>query len=96
MLYLSEVVEDVEAALGDGDVHGVLGADADGCLRFRENDKVVSVNWTLVLDRVALHLQEQTQEHHLNTVLIIICHFPDLEAPSTSFSGGQRAALWTV
>lgn len=57
--YLCEVVEDVQAALGDGDVHGVFGADADNCLRFWQDDKVVSVNGTPVLDWVGLHLKEK-------------------------------------
>lgn len=62
MLYLGEVVEDVEAALGDGDVHSVFGADADGRARFRKNDKVVSMNGTLVLDWVVFHLKEKRKK----------------------------------
>lgn len=68
VLYLGEVVKNIEAALGDGDVHGVFGADVDSCPRFRKNDKVVSVNRTPVLDRVVLHLQEQRQQQQLKVV----------------------------
>lgn len=62
VLYLSEVVQDVEAALRDGDVHGVFGADVDGCARFWKNDKIIPVDGTLVLDRVVLHLKEWGQK----------------------------------
>ena len=58
VLYLSKVVQDVQAALRDGDVHGVFGADVDGCARFWKNDKVIPVDGTLVLDRAVLHLKE--------------------------------------
>ena len=56
MLYLGKVVEDVEAGLGDCDIHGVFGADVDGCAWLRKNYKVISMNRTLVLDWVVLNL----------------------------------------
>lgn len=62
MWYLGEVVEDVEAALGDGDVHGVFGADVDGSARFRKKNKVISVNRTPVLNGVVFHLDKQQQQ----------------------------------
>lgn len=62
MFHLGEIIEDLKAALGYGNVHCVFGADVDGCPRFRKNYKVVSVNWTLVLDWVGLHLQKQKTE----------------------------------
>lgn len=70
MLYLGEVVEDVEAALGDGDVHSVFGADADGRARFRKNDKVVSMNGTLVLDWVVFHLKEKRKKKRQQRMFI--------------------------
>lgn len=63
-MYLSEVVEDVKRALRDSNVHGVCGADGDGHARFWKNDKFISMNWTLVLDRVVFHLKEK-DNHHL-------------------------------
>lgn len=62
MLYLGQVVEDSEAALGDGDVHSVFGADVDGSARFGQNDEAVSVDRTLVMDRVVLYLQGEEQQ----------------------------------
>lgn len=50
-------MKDIEAALGDGDVHGVFGADVDGRARLRKNDKVIPVNRTPVLDRVVFYLR---------------------------------------
>ncbi len=50
-------MKDTEAALGDGDVHGVFGADVDGRARFRKNDKVIPMNGTPVLDRVVFYLK---------------------------------------
>lgn len=50
-------MKDTKSTLRDGDVHYVFGADADGRARFRQDDKLISVNRTLVLDRVGLHLK---------------------------------------
>lgn len=50
-------MKDTESALREGDVHDVRGADADGSARFRQNDEIISVNRTLVLDRVSLYLK---------------------------------------
>lgn len=50
-------MEDTESALRDGDVHDVFGADADGGARVRQNDELISVNRTLVLDWVSSYLR---------------------------------------
>lgn len=71
-VYLSEVVEDVERALRESDVHGVCGADGDGHARFWKNDKFISMNWTLVLDRVVFHLKEKRQSSSVNPGLILM------------------------
>lgn len=60
-IYLGQVLENVKAALRHGDVHGVCGADVDGCSGFRQNHKLVTVNWSLVLYWVVLHLHQQTR-----------------------------------
>lgn len=67
-------MKDIQAALGDSDVHSIFGTDADGHSRFRKNDKVVSMNRTLVLDRVILHLKIKDNHHLLmhNPGLILI------------------------
>lgn len=62
MQYLGQVVEDAEGALGDSDVHGVFGADVDGCAGLGENDKVISRHGALVLHRVVLHLPCRTKQ----------------------------------
>lgn len=59
MSHLGEIIEDIKAALGYGNVHCVFGGDVNGCPRLWKNYEVVSVNRTLVLDGVVLHLQEQ-------------------------------------
>lgn len=53
-------MKDGESRLRDGDVDDVFGADADGGARFRQNDELVSVNGTLVLDWVRPHLKEKS------------------------------------
>lgn len=50
-------MKDTERAPREGDVHDVCGADADGSARLRQNDEVISVNRTPVLDRVRLYLK---------------------------------------
>jgi len=64
MQYHGQVVEDVEGALGDSDVHGVFGADVDGCARLGEDDKVISRHGALVLHRVVLHLPCRTKDQN--------------------------------
>lgn len=59
--YLGQVLENGEAAFGDGDVHGVFGADADDGARFRKEYEVISVHGTLVHDWVVLDLLENHQ-----------------------------------
>lgn len=53
-------MKDSESRLRDGDAEDVFGADADGGARFRQNDKLISVNGTLVLDRVRPHLKDKS------------------------------------
>lgn len=53
-------MKDSESSLRDGDVDDVFGADADGGARFRDNEELISVNRTLVLDRVGPHLKEKS------------------------------------
>lgn len=53
-------MKDSESRLRDGDVDDVFGADADGGARFRQNDELISVNGTLVLDWVRPHLKEKS------------------------------------
>lgn len=53
-------MKDSEGRLRDGDVDDVFGADAEGGAGFRQNDELVSVNRTLVLDWVRLHLKEKS------------------------------------
>ena len=57
-LYLGQVGEDVEAGLGDGDVHGVFGADVDGSSRFRNINEVVTWHGAFILNWVVLHLHD--------------------------------------
>lgn len=52
-------MEDVQAALGNRDVHDVLRADVDRHTRFWKDDKVVAVYGALVLDRVVFHLERK-------------------------------------
>lgn len=74
-MYLSEVVEDIERALRESDVHGVCWADGDGHARFWKNDKFISMNWTLVLDRVVFHLKEKRQSSSVNPDLILMLFY---------------------
>lgn len=68
-------MEDVERALRDSDVHGVCGADGDGHARFWKNDKFISMNWTLVVDRVVFHLKEKRQSSSVNPDLILMLFY---------------------
>lgn len=62
-MYLGEVLENVEAALRDGDIHGVFGADVNDSARFRKEYEVISMNGAFVMDWIVFHLQEQKQHH---------------------------------
>lgn len=52
-------MKDSESALREGDIHDVRGADADGGARLRQNDELISVNRTLVLDWVRPYLKKK-------------------------------------
>lgn len=52
-------MKDSESALREGDIHDVCGADADGSARLRQNDELISVNRTLVLDWVRPYLKKK-------------------------------------
>lgn len=60
-VYLSQVVEDNETALGHCDVHGVFGTYGDGCARVWQHNKILPRTWTFILNRVILHLHTETQ-----------------------------------
>lgn len=61
-VYLSQVVEDTEAALGHCDVHGVFGTYGDGCARFWQHNKILPRTWTFISNRVILHLHTETHK----------------------------------
>ena len=65
-LYLGQVGEDVEAGLGDGDVHGVFGTDVDGSSRFRNINEVITRHRAFILERVVLHLHHGNEWNKLN------------------------------
>lgn len=56
--HLGQFLKDTDAALGDGDVHGVFGADVDQHARFRNKCEVITMNRTFVYGSIVLHLHK--------------------------------------
>lgn len=52
-------MKDSESTLRDGDIHDVCGTDTDGSARLRQNDELISMNRTLVLDWVRSYLKKK-------------------------------------
>lgn len=71
-VHLGEVMKDIQGAFGQRDVHGVFGADINGCARFRQHYEVITRYRALIPNRVILYLTSQTkqktveqQQHHI-------------------------------